>query len=75
MSGAGAIWETHAFCQRFINEVSDCAVLQTDDDGIDNPEARAVLTHASKAVRELRVFLQETYQFGGNGQAELREDL
>jgi hypothetical protein len=73
MSGAGAIWEAHAFCFRFVNELADCDVLETNDDGIDNPEARAVLIRAQNAARELREFLESKYDFTGNGQAELLE--
>ena len=75
MSGAGAIWEVHAFSQRFIDEAEEALskTLETDEDGVDDVEARAVLTRAMNAAKVLRGYLGVTYEFGGNGQAELKE--
>jgi hypothetical protein len=47
--------------------------LETNEDATDNVEARATLVRATNAARVLREHLEATYDFGGNGQAELKE--
>jgi hypothetical protein len=47
--------------------------LETDEDDTDCMEAREMLTRATAAVKSLRDHLESTYDFCGNGQAELKE--
>jgi hypothetical protein len=75
---SASLWEARLYAKRFIDEVQDADVLQTNEDGIDDPQAREVLNRATKAARELLEHLQERYEFNDdlfNHSAKLRENL
>jgi hypothetical protein len=62
-----ALWGIRYRAERLVDDGEDAlrSVLETDDDGVDSPDARQRLTAAVHMAKELVPWLDKRYEFDG----------
>lgn len=63
------LWRIHDLSSVALDKISDAlpGMLTTADDYRDAPDARAALTRAQNAIKELRCHLDRSYEFHNGG--------
>jgi hypothetical protein len=69
------LWGIRYRAERAVDAGEDAlqSILETDDDGVDSPEARKELTRAVHMAKELVAYLDKRYDFD-NETASLKEE-